>query len=464
MPIIQSFRQSLFLEGAAGTGKTTAAVNYTAQLIDSGVDPESILILTPHDNLSLHYKQQFPENALLSITTFDDWVERMLEAFWSSIGEAGSRPIFLNDELARYYLSRFIAPYAKSGVFQSIRLSKSRLVGQIFDHYQQAAASGITIEEAETRAASAWTSLHSSRRKVYTVISTILHQYRTSCAENHLLDRAAQKELFFEQLLDSPLFEQHFVEHYRYLIVDSVEEMRAVDHDFIFWCMEKTEQTLIVYNRDEGCDIFRGVDPINAAQFHSICKQKEIWETYQNLSSEIIALITSVTPPKRSSKSVQHPVPNETDGWIWVSVPDIPQMISECVQAISKLIKDQHVPLGEIAIVTPYLTDNLRFSLQAGLADLEIPSLAFRPIYPLNSEPIVRAILTLLKLVIPTGARRPDRDDIAHMLHLLITNLNPVWAALLAQTTYQGQVLTLQPLNLAVKERINAEVVQRFED
>src|SRR5262245_3203852 len=150
MPAIPSFHKSLFLEGRPSTGKTTAAIDYVSELIKEGVTPESILILVPRSAVGVRYGQSLSvsdSDLQPYITTFNDFVQSTLEAFWSQLDEASDKPVFLNNELTRYYLSRFIAPYATSGVFQSVRLSKSRLIGQIFDHYQQAAANGISLEE-----------------------------------------------------------------------------------------------------------------------------------------------------------------------------------------------------------------------------------------------------------------------------------------------------------------------------
>lgn len=466
MPKIPAFRHSLFLEGPAGVGKTTAAVQYVVKLGESGSPPDSTLILTPHRSVSLHYTNAFAAagmNPLPFVTTFEDFVPAMLEMFWTQMTDSERQPVVLNTELTRYYLSRFIDPYIRSGVFQSIRLSRPRIVGQIFDHLQQITASGLEIEEAEERAVAAWENIHSSRRKIYQVVSTILHQYRTFCLDNNLLDWQSQVQLFVHQLLDTPFFEDSFASTYRHLIVDNVEEMRAVEHDFIFWSIEKCEQTLVIYDRDGGYDIFAGVDPFNALQFREVCQEKAVWDTYTNLSSGVTSLVNSIRPP-RGSKDVDQSAPNKSKAWQWIEVSNHPEMITWCLQEIQKLVQKNKVSPGEIAIVAPYITDTFRFTLQSGLEDVGIPSAVYRPARPLNSEPSIKAILTLLRLVIPFGATLPTRDDVIHMLHLLIVGLDPIRASLLGQAAYQGQLLSSQRLNRSVQERIPAEASQRYED
>src|SRR5262249_23747969 len=105
-----------------------------------------------------------------------------------------------------------------------------------------------------------------------------------------------------------------------------------------------------------------------------------------------------------------------------------------------------------------------RFTLQSGLEDLGIPSTVYRPARALNSEPSIKAMLTLLRLVIPFGATLPSRDDVVHMLHLLIVGLDPIRASLLGNAAYQGQLLSSQPLNRSVQDRTPVEASQHYED
>ena len=48
---------TVFLEGVAGTGKTTAAIERVKQLLREGVAAESILILVPQPTLAAPYKE-----------------------------------------------------------------------------------------------------------------------------------------------------------------------------------------------------------------------------------------------------------------------------------------------------------------------------------------------------------------------------------------------------------------------
>src|SRR5262249_21989455 len=149
-------------------------------------------------------------------------------------------------------------------------------------------------------------------------------------------------------------------------------------------------------------------------QFREVCQEKATWDSYVKLSSSMVSLINTISPP-RNSKSEGEASSSSSKAWDWVSVNNQPEMINTCLQEISKLVKQKNVSPGEITVVAPYITDTFRFTLQSGLEDLGIPSTVYRPARPLNSEPSIKAILTLLRLVIPFGNTLPMREDVAHM-------------------------------------------------
>lgn len=467
MPIILEFDQSLFLEGPAGTGKTTAAVSYVTKLINSGISPHSILVVLSHQPLVQVY-QSLLHNAgideLPDMFTFPDFVLHSLRIFWSQMSKWESEPAFIGADLSRYYIARFIEPYMQSGVFQNIRLSKSRLVSQIFDHYQQAGSNGLTLEEAEEKAVRGWSNIHSSRRKIYQAVSAVLHQYRAFCLSNQLLDNVSQVDLFSHQLLDILPFDDYFASQYQYLIVDNIEEMPAVGHDFIFWCLERLPQSLIIHDWDGGFRASAGADSANALQLRDIARVTTVFNNYIDLSPQMIALIEGIKPILSADKT--HPetsVPQQSSAWEWISCSDYPEMVRLCARAVQKLLERKSVKPNDIAIIAPYLTDSLRFALQSEFEDLGIPVLSDRPSYPLKNEPLIKAVLVLLNIVLPIGAA-PSPDEVAQMLHLFINDLDPLRASLLTQVAYQGRLLSFQGLPQSTQLRLGSELGQYYEN
>ena len=54
---------TLFLEGPAGAGKTTQAIERIRSIIDRGVSPDQILLLIPHRSYTLAYEEAFDQRS-----------------------------------------------------------------------------------------------------------------------------------------------------------------------------------------------------------------------------------------------------------------------------------------------------------------------------------------------------------------------------------------------------------------
>ena len=52
------FDAKLFLEGAAGTGKTTYAIQYLLSLLDQGIAPDRVLVMVPQAQRCRPHGQQ----------------------------------------------------------------------------------------------------------------------------------------------------------------------------------------------------------------------------------------------------------------------------------------------------------------------------------------------------------------------------------------------------------------------
>ena len=134
-------------------------------------------------------------------------------------------------------------------------------------------------------------------------------------------------------------------------------------------------------------------------------------------------------------------------------------MINEVVAQITRLVKDEGVEPGRIAVLAPFMSDALRFSLQTGLTAQGIASRSHRPSRPLQSEPAARTLLTFAALGHPHWGIRPLQSDVTLALELAIDALDPVRAHLLAQVVFPQRQPTIDllpfvDLKPAVQQRI----------
>ncbi|HRJ45413.1 MAG TPA: hypothetical protein PL105_26160, partial [Caldilineaceae bacterium] len=146
-----------------------------------------------------------------------------------------------------------------------------------------------------------------------------------------------------------------------------------------------------------------------------------------------------------------------------------PQMIDWAVDEIEKLVTNEGIPPGGIAVLAPFVSDALRFSLQSRLEERGIPSTTHRPSRALNAEPAARALLTLAALAHPTWQLYPQPTDITLTFSVAIAGLDPVRAHLLSQVAYgtqgnrAGELATFAGLKGAVQGRITYALGERYE-
>jgi hypothetical protein len=126
---------------------------------------------------------------------------------------------------------------------------------------------------------------------------------------------------------------------------------------------------------------------------------------------------------------------------------------------IFDLVNEQGVPPGEIAVLAPYLSDALRFSLSFRLEELGIPVRSHRPSRSLREEPAARCLLTLACLAHPAWGIHPARYDLAYALVQAIQGMDLVRAQLLAEIVYRKRegIPILSPF-----EQIKADVQERI--
>jgi len=126
-----------------------------------------------------------------------------------------------------------------------------------------------------------------------------------------------------------------------------------------------------------------------------------------------------------------------------------PEMLDWVAEQTAILVHERSVPPGEIVILTPFLTDSLRFSLMDRLTRKEVRARSHRPSRALREEPATRCLLTLAEIAHPQWDLVPSRFDVSYALMQAISGLDLVRAQILSQVVYRakGLVATLGPFD-----------------
>jgi len=358
-----------------------------------------------------------------------------------------------------------VFPLIEKGYFQNAVINKNRLLSQILDNLNKAAVVGFPYQETSARLKAAYPG-DTAKMILFEQAQECAQQFRDYCLTHHLLDFSLQYELFHRYLWPETVVRDFLSNRYHHLIADNLEEDVPVAHDIISQWLPDFESATLLYDQQAGYRIFLGADPQSAHQLAELCTQKvalsQSWVTSlptERLQEDLAACVL------RESKI---PDPDSELGVEFSYHHFYPQMIDQVCQQIAGLVSEQAVPPGQIAVLSPFLSDSLRFSLMNRLEELNIPSRSHRPSRSLRDEPAARCLLTWAKIAHPDWQIKPDPEEFRSALLQSLDGLDWLRAHLLAQIIYSpnrpdGQLGSFYQIKPDVQDRITHVQGQRYE-
>ena len=474
-----------FLEGPAGAGKTTAAVQRLLQVIKQGIPGGSILVLVPQRTLATPYntalrRTRVRAGGVPAILTAGGLARRMVELFWPlAAGPAGFAdpdrpPIFLTLETAQYHMARLVRPLRQEeGYFDSVVIDDNRLYSQILDNLNKAAVVGFPSSEIGPRLAAAWSG-EPTQLRVYADAQVCATRFRELCLAHNLLDFSLQVEVFWHQLWPLPQVREHILGAYRHLIADNIEEDTPFTHDLLRDVVPELDSALLLYDQDAGYRQFLGADPQSAHALRDLCQVHvafdESFVTSPALRGLGDCLAEALDQPRpHTQPPATYQLPSDTrDALLFTeNLRFYPQMLDWTAGEIAARVEEGTSP-GEIVVLAPFLSDSLRFSLMNRLERLGIPARSHRPSRALRDEPATHALLTLAALAHPQWSTCPGRFDVSNALLQGVDELDLVRALLLAQIVYRPkdglpQLSSWEKINPEMRERISYVLGGRFD-
>ncbi len=269
--IEQPFDTSIFLEGPAGSGKTTVGIERIVALLAEGIPGNQILLLVPQRTLAAPYydvlrSSGIPAGGSVSFLTMGGLARRMVELFWPVIADQANfthpnhPPTFLTLESAQYYMAHLVRPLLAEGYFNSLTIDRNRIYSQILDNLNKASAVGFPHTEIGVRLKTAWVG-EPAQAHVYEDAQHCANTFRDFCLAHNLLDFSLQLELFRHHLWPEPLCQEYLIDEYSHLVFDNLEEDIPLTADMLYEWLPNFNSALVIFDQDGGYRQFLSADP-----------------------------------------------------------------------------------------------------------------------------------------------------------------------------------------------------------
>lgn len=466
----------LFVRGAPGCGKTSAAVGRLMLLIEQGIPAEWILIITPQRSLAVPYAREIsrvdmPAGGLPTIVTLGGLAQRTLALFWPAVAASGGfqrpdlPPIYLTLETAQYYMAKVAAPLFDRGYFEQLVIDRNRLYSQVLDNLNKAAVVGFSHQDISARLKAAWIGKEEQNIH-YDQAQECANLFRAYCLENNLLDYSLQIEMFTQHLWPSHLVQQYLSNQYRHLIYDNIEEDVPVAHDLVHDWLPNFESATLIYDEGAGYRAFLGADPENGSRLADACDQViELDQSFvtQPALQEFSQAFSSIVLQSEEKKVS----PAALTAFSFEGSRFYPEMVDWTAREAARLVHEEQVPAAEIAIVSPFLSDSLRHALAQRLQGYGLQTHTYRPSRSLRDETAARCLITLARMAHPGWELPVAAADVRAMLQQTIGGIDLVRADLISSMLFssknrQAPLASFDPVKPEVQERITFSLGERY--
>ena len=468
--------RSIFVSGPAGTGKTTAALNRLEKLLHQ-YPGYKILIIVPQRSLANPYRQLLFEQSshngsLPSVTTVSGLSRDLIRKFWPLISsEIGFKspekpPIFLSLETAQYCISKIVDPLLDNGYFQSVTIERNRLFSQILDNLNKTALAGIPIDEIALRLKS--TSNNTCTLHIaFDQVQECAKNFREYCLENNLIDFSLLVSSFQNYLWPLKNCRNYLHTRYNVLIADSLEEDTPFAHELIRDLIKSFQSSLLIYDDGGGYRSFLGADPEGALNLKKECQTIHHFKKEFTISKELKHFRVGLNAciQKEKNDSIGYEIPPKSELALYQFYPE---MISETCQKVRKMM-DEGIQPREIVILSPYLSDSLKFSMTEKLRSLDVTTITSRPSRMYINAPEIKALLIFAKLSHPIWKMKISSFEFRNSIMQFIPDLDVIRADLITKTLFSRKenecpIRSFDAINnIQLKERITFQFGEKIE-
>lgn len=333
----------LLVLAGAGTGKTRTLVYRTAYLIERGVNPENILLLTFTNKAADEMTSRICDKAGLagnqvSAYTYHSFCAKMLRDYAE---EADLDPHFTiisgSDETDIVDLIK-----SSLGMLKLMGFPKSNIIVNIASTMINTGKDFHTVMKEQ----------YGNYSRFENEIETLINEVREYKSSNFMLGYDDIMESFYKLLLNEPSVRKEISGSYHYIMIDEFQDTNKIQNEIIALLCEENKNLCVVGDDLQCLYQFRGAEIENILNFPDQYPGTHIVKLTQNYRStqEILNLSNYIS--RQATEGIQKELYNPEKQGPLPSLLYIPDMPKEAAY-VAGIIKEKRktVPDSEICVL-----------------------------------------------------------------------------------------------------------------
>jgi hypothetical protein len=422
---------AIWIEGGTRSGKTDALVTQFCQWLEARVTlgkqsdrDAKILVLAGNDDskrdlgdrLSAKTQGKYPISAKTTIGFIQDEVLLFYPLLIQKLNLPAHLPLRLRPETEQELATKLWRSALERLNWREIAPSEYRFVRRVLDLLQLAAYSCTPLASLPEILSQGF----GSTSEIYDCVESLASEWRDWCLDRGLLTYGIMTELYWRHLLPLPEYQQYLRDRYWTLLADDLDDYPAIGRQICEYLLDTGVLSAFSYNPNGMVRLGLSADPAYLLGLKSRCDRviyldsiatPLFTDSSSNVDEIVRAAIEPGTPPilPNSIRSIE----TRTRG----------EMLKTTALTAIELITSGKVAPGDISIIAPGLDAISRSTITDIFDRHQMPIASLNAQLPLNSDPGVRALLTLMALIYPNLGQLTSRDEIADLL----VTLSPIY-------------------------------------
>jgi hypothetical protein len=453
--------KTIWIEGGTRCGKTDALVDQFCQWLDERVvlgehldSNAKILVLAANDDtkrdlvdrLSFKTGGKHPVFAKTTIGFIQDEVLLFYPLLIQKLNLPPQIPLRLRPETEQELATKLWQPALDRLNWREIAPSEYRFVRRILDLVQLAAYSCTRLEDLPEILNQGF-GFGAESTEIYDCVESLAGEWRDWCLDRGLLTYGIMTELYWRHLLPQPEYQTYLRDRYWTLLADDVDDYPAIGRSICDFLLDAGVWGAFTYNPNGMVRLGLSADPDYLFGLKSRCisninslpplsPKSPIYlnSIETNISVTIEAIVQAVNEP-----GIPPILPS---GIRLIETRTRGEMLKAAAYQAIELITTGKVPPSDIAMIAPGLDAISRSTITNIFAQQRQPIASLSAQLPLNSDPGVRALLTLMALIYPNLGQLSSRDEVADLL----VTLSPIYPAGTHQSLAEPLLWRIDPV------------------